>query len=231
MEVGKFMDRVRAQVGIKENPPGSNKVLYNTWYYGKEVSGSSYPWCMTFCQWCYAMSKVSLPIRTASCTELMNAAKKAGNWVTKDYRPGDLIIFTFNKNRTPQHCGIVEKADRGSIVSIEGNTSLTSDDNGGSVMRRTRSLSTVLGAFRPVFEEGIDMTVDEFIAKLTPKQAYEIQKKAEGYSDTLVLPTWARTEGYWKAMKDAGFIKNDTPEGHVKRDELASILGRMGLIK
>ena len=43
-----------AEVGVKESPKNSNKVKYNTWFYGKEVKGSAYPWCMTFVQWCFA---------------------------------------------------------------------------------------------------------------------------------------------------------------------------------
>lgn len=231
MEVSEFLKIVQAQIGIKEKPAGSNKVLYNTWFYSKEVSGADYPWCMAFCQWCYSVAGIKLPKRTASCTELMEAAKKDGTWVTKDYQPGDLVVFTFNQKRTPQHCGIIEKADRGSVVSIEGNTSLTSDDNGGCVMRRTRSLSIVLGAYRPTFEEGVDMTIDEFIAKLTPKQAYDLMKKAETYAASAKEPAWSVKAGSWKKLRDAGIIDSNTPEAHVKRDELASILDRMGLIE
>lgn len=231
MEVSEFLKIVRAQIGIKEKPAGSNKVLYNTWFYNKEVSGVDYPWCMAFCQWCYAMAEIKLPIRTASCTAFMNAAKKTGNWVEKDYQPGDLVIFTFNEKRTPQHCGIVNRADRGSVITIEGNTSVTSDDNGGKVMARTRYLSTVLGAFRPAFEEGIDMTIDQFIANLTPYQAYTLMKKAETYAASAKEPAWSIKAGSWKKLRDAGIIDSNTPEVYIKRDELASILDRMGLIE
>ena len=44
-----------AQVGVKESPANSNNVKYNTWYYGKAVSGSAYPWCCVFCVWCFAV--------------------------------------------------------------------------------------------------------------------------------------------------------------------------------
>ena len=27
------------QLNVREDPPGSNNVRYNTWYYGREVSG------------------------------------------------------------------------------------------------------------------------------------------------------------------------------------------------
>ena len=36
------------QVGVLESPAGSNKVKYNTAFYGREVSGNAYPWCMAF---------------------------------------------------------------------------------------------------------------------------------------------------------------------------------------
>ena len=68
----------RKQLGICESPPGSNNVRYNTWYYGREVMGSAYPWCMVFVQWVFAQAVVKLPVRTASCGALMNAAKARG---------------------------------------------------------------------------------------------------------------------------------------------------------
>lgn len=43
------------QVGVKESPAGSNKVKYNTWFYGQAVSGSAYPWCAVFVCWCFAV--------------------------------------------------------------------------------------------------------------------------------------------------------------------------------
>ncbi len=34
--------------GVKETPPNSNNVIFNTEYYGKAVSGKAYPWCLVF---------------------------------------------------------------------------------------------------------------------------------------------------------------------------------------
>ena len=79
----------RRELGTKESPANSNRVKYNAWYYGREVSGSAYPWCMVFVQWVFAQAGVKLPVKTASCGALMNAAKRAGRWVTGDYRSGD----------------------------------------------------------------------------------------------------------------------------------------------
>ena len=61
----------RRELGTKESPPNSNNVKYNTWYYGREVSGKAYPWCMVFVQWVFAQAGVKLPLRTASCGALM----------------------------------------------------------------------------------------------------------------------------------------------------------------
>lgn len=41
------------ELGIKESPPNSNNVKYNTWFYGRPVSGASYPWCCTFISWLF----------------------------------------------------------------------------------------------------------------------------------------------------------------------------------
>ena len=51
----KLVKIAESQVGVKETPSGSNKVKYNTWYYGRVVSGSAYPWCCVFVEWCFAV--------------------------------------------------------------------------------------------------------------------------------------------------------------------------------
>ena len=70
-----------AEIGTKENPAGSNKVKYNTWYYGRAVSGKAYPWCMVFVQWVFDRAGIAVPIKTASCGTLLNAAKSKGQAV------------------------------------------------------------------------------------------------------------------------------------------------------
>ena len=90
----RVLELARVELGTKEIPANSNRVKYNTWYYGREVSGTVYPWCMTFVQWIFSQAGVSLPVKTASCGALMNAAKRSGQWVTKGFRPGDVVIET-----------------------------------------------------------------------------------------------------------------------------------------
>lgn len=148
-----LLETAQRELGVKESPAGSNRVKYNTWYYGREVSGAAYPWCMAFVQWCCAQAGVELPVRTASCTELMTAAVRAGLWVTSDYQPGDIVIFDWQGDKRPDHCGIVELAlPSGKYTTVEGNTSVSSDSNGGQVMRRTRAASSILGGVRPKYD-------------------------------------------------------------------------------
>lgn len=51
----KLIEIAKAQIGVKESPANSNNVKYNTWFYGKAVSGSAYAWCVVFVLWCFAV--------------------------------------------------------------------------------------------------------------------------------------------------------------------------------
>lgn len=137
----------RKELGVKESPPNSNKVKYNTWFYGRAVSGSAYPWCMAFVQWVFAQAGVKLPHLTASCSALLDWYREnRPACVVKTPRPGDIVIYNFG------HTGIVEAAGGGTITAIEGNTSpgaAGSQSNGGMVCRRTRRTSLAAAFIRP----------------------------------------------------------------------------------
>ena len=154
--VSELLEIARRQIGVKECPPNSNNVRYNTWYYGREVSGSAYPWCAVFVAFVFDQAKVKLPIRTASCGALMRAAQSAGCWVTGDYRPGDVVIYDFPGGARADHCGIVESVDGSYISAIEGNTSSASDADGGAVERRARKFSQIVGAVRPSYDKEVE---------------------------------------------------------------------------
>lgn len=236
--VKKTLDIARAYIGTKENPKNSNNVLFNTWFYGKTVSGQEYPWCMAFCQYICAMAGIKLPIRTASCGDLMRASKKENMWVVRDFKPGDICIFDWSgKQKTTNHCGIVEEVvpDMG-VVTIEGNTSTSDNSNGGEVMRRTRANKYIVGAVRPIYdaeikkEDVLGMTIQEFIDKLTDEQAYNLLIKAQRHASILPEPTWSQAEGQWEKAKEKGVINGNNPEGIIKRDEVIAIMGRIGLL-
>jgi peptidoglycan hydrolase-like protein with peptidoglycan-binding domain len=78
-----------------------------------------------------------------------------GSWVTSGYKPGDLLIFDFGSPGI-DHIGILEKVNPdGSLITVEGNTGVGNDANGGAVMRRTRYTKNVIGACRPAYTEAM----------------------------------------------------------------------------
>lgn len=161
MTANELLNIARGELGITEEPRGSNRVKYNTWYYGRAVEGDSYPWCMVFVQWVFWTAGMARPVRTASCGTLMGAARKIGQWVTEDFLPGDVLIYDFPGGAATDHCGICEEAEGDCVTAIEGNTSISNASNGGQVMRMTRPLSRVRGAWRPLYEEDEEMKVYE----------------------------------------------------------------------
>ena len=138
------------QLGVTEQPAGSNAVKYNTAFYGRAVSGPAYPWCLSFLWWVFREAGFRL-YRTASCTVLKNRYRAARQWVTEGYRPGDILLFDFSGKRSrTEHAGLLERVEPdGTLVTIEGNTGSGSNANGGAVQRRRRKTSLVTGACRP----------------------------------------------------------------------------------
>lgn len=172
----RVLEIARGELGTRESPANSNKVKYNTWFYGREISGAVYPWCMAFVQWVFHQADVPLPIKTASCGALMNAAKKSGQWVTKGFRAGDVVIYDFPGGAVTDHTGIIETVTASGVTAIEGNTSETgSQSNGGMVCRKNRPYRQIVGAMRPKFEEEDEMD----IGKLTDAQILQLGKRLQ----------------------------------------------------
>ena len=92
--------------------------------------------------------------KTASCDTLYDWAVAQGIWHswTETPQPGDVAIFDFSGNHTRNaHTGIVKSYSGTTAVTIEGNTSITSNDNGGAVMQRSRSRTVIKGYLRPKY--------------------------------------------------------------------------------
>ncbi len=200
-------DRVLAiaagELGTAESPPDSNNVKYNTWFYGQEVSGPAYPWCMAFVQWVFAQAGEALPYRTASCFALLGWYKaNRPSQVVKRPRRGDIVIYSFG------HTGIVEFAGNETVTAIEGNTSpgaAGSQSNGGTVCRRTRKTSLVAAYIRPLEEKEVK-PVDN-----TPSPAHKAGVE------------WAVKNGILAGDKD-GNLKLSSP---VTRQQLCTMLKRL----
>lgn len=142
------------ELGYAESPAGSNRTKYGAWY-GQDGQ----PWCAQFVSWVLHNSGVSLPISSAKgfsyCPYGVEWFKQQGLWHTSEPQPGDMVFFDWypgTRKSGAWHVGFVEKVNAdGTITTIEGNTSLTNQDNGGKVMRRVRSQRLVLGYGRPEY--------------------------------------------------------------------------------
>ena len=147
-------DKASREIGVCENPPNSNNVKYNTWFYGHEVSGASYPWCAVFVSWLF--DGTGLCPKTASCLQMLEWFEQ-NRQVVKSPQEGDIVFFRYSTNaRRTNHVGLVVDVKGNTITTIEGNTSKDSNDNGGKVMRRKRSGKIVAYA-RPRYD-GVSIT-------------------------------------------------------------------------
>ena len=212
----RVLELARVELGTKEIPANSNRVKYNTWYYGREVSGTVYPWCMTFVQWIFSQAGVSLPVKTASCGALMNAAKRSGQWVTKGFRPGDVVIYDFPGGAATDHTGIIESVTASGVVAIEGNTSQAgSQSNGGQVCRKSRKYNLIVGAVRPRFEEdddlNIDMLTDADLVKLAGRMQAALAKQ----------PVSATLAPELQEARDRGITDGSSPGAFCTRAQAA----------
>lgn len=153
----KILNIAQCELGVKEEPAGSNTVKYNTAYYGREVSGSTYAWCAAFVWWVFRQAGASSLYygggKTAYCPTLLSYHKGLGEGVHGNYRPGDIIFFNFSGGTSASHVGICESWDGTFITTIDGNTGTDSESNGGAVMRRRRSAKYIVGAYRPYHSE------------------------------------------------------------------------------
>lgn len=150
--ISKLIKIAKAEIGTKESPSGSNKVKYNTEYYGKAVSGSAYPWCCAFIWWLFKQAGASSLFyggkKTASCTTLMNYYKSKGQF-SNTPKVGALVFYNWGSGSVAKHIGIVTAITSGGIKAIEGNTAVGNDSNGGEVMERVRTKAQILGYAYP----------------------------------------------------------------------------------
>ena len=187
MTAKEVLDIARGELGYKENPPDSNMTKYGKWF---GLNGQ--PWCMMFVMWCFKQAGYydALPVHTASCTTMMNSAKAKNMWVTSGFKPGDILIMSFNGSR---HVGIVESANPSAVITIEGNTGSGNEANGGQVMKRTRRYSNILGAVRLNYEEEEEMSYEQF-EKYMDRYNTEKAKKSPS-SVSAEARAWAEKNG------------------------------------
>lgn len=146
--INNIIAKAESQVGVKESPAGSNRQKY-----GEAYGYNGVAWCCIFIWWLFKECDASNLFygggKTASCTVLMNYYKSKGQF-SNTPKVGSLVFFQFDNDSYADHIGIVTAVNsNGTIETIEGNTGNGNDANGGSVMRRTRNKSVVMGYAYP----------------------------------------------------------------------------------
>ena len=174
MSLSKVLEVARGELGVTENPPGSNRVKY--WdAYDPKMQGQ--PWCVAFLWWVFQQAGERMAFfgggKTASCSVLLRWYKEQGLTVpVKDVQAGDIVLLNFHGGKDPEHCGLVTgKSDiinlstgtPYSIWTIEGNTSPSdgSQSNGGMVCEKTRYPSQIVGVCRPQYKQEEPMPKDD----------------------------------------------------------------------
>lgn len=148
-----LIDILTPEIGTKESPPNSNNVKYNTWFYGKEVSGKDYSWCMVLISWgLFQIGKPLVKIKDASgkivtfgytrgaagCSTALQAFKQLG-WIIpiEQADRNDIIFYDWDGNGAYDHVETFkQKLGTNSFETIGGNTGIGNDSNGGEVMLR-----------------------------------------------------------------------------------------------
>jgi hypothetical protein len=141
--------RAATQLGVTEYPANSNDGREIRKY--RESIGRGLPpapWCMYFIHWVFSPWIQLGGWASVQAFELWAADN--GKIVQRPFS-GDIVCYDWNHDRWHDHVGVVERVLalrwRGRVFSgwvrtIEGNTSVGNDSNGGMVMRRWRWINT-----------------------------------------------------------------------------------------
>jgi hypothetical protein len=139
-----ILEKAIQELGTNEVPMNSNKTKYGKWFGYDGV-----PWCGIFVSFCYHMAGVPLgnigfKLGFAGCQTAFAYFTKTKE-ITKNPQPGDIVLFDWNGDKRYDHTGLfVKKIDDQHFETIEGNTSVSNDSNGGIVMKRVRKYSQAI---------------------------------------------------------------------------------------
>ena len=132
---------------------------YNEWYYGADVSGEEYHWCVVFLEWVFdqAGARDLLYENTAGAEFFGLGFYKRGRLLKSGFKVGDLLLLHWKDGESDyvpgfpklNHCGIIIAVnDDGSYTTIEGNTG---DNPNGEVVIKRRYPELISAACRPAY--------------------------------------------------------------------------------
>lgn len=221
MSLSKVIEVARGELGVHESPAGSNRVKYNTAYYGREVSGQDFPWCVTLQWWIFQEAGERLAFfgggKTASCRTLLRWYEEQGLIVpVSEAQVGDIAIENFtgtikNGKLDTEHCGLVWKRDGNALYTYEGNTTPGEGNpeaqyNGGCVASKIRLPKNIVAVCRPQYKADDPQPVDDVTGHWAEKAIRRCMER-----------------GLLRGYPDGSF----GPDKPVTRAELAVILDRL----
>jgi hypothetical protein len=143
--MSKVVAIAQKEIGQGEVPLNSNKTKYGKWFGFDGVA-----WCGMFVSWCYdqagaPLGNIGFKKGFAGCQTAVAHYRKT-NRITTNPVAGNIVFFDWNKDGRHDHTGIFVRwiELNKTFESIEGNTAVGNDSNGGNVMLRTRKNINVL---------------------------------------------------------------------------------------
>lgn len=183
-----------------------------------------------------AGARYGLRVTRLNYNNIYGNSKSAYHAQTRDALDrGDLVIACMGKGNwtSSGHYVLVWKVE-GDVVYINDPASTKKSRTEGSYTLFKQQVKYYWTIERPEDirddEEELDMTVEEFIEKLTDEQAYNLLAKAERHASRLPEQEWSKDEGHWAKAQEAGITDGSAPERYMKRSEGMAILGRLGLL-
>lgn len=143
--MSKIVEVAIKEIGQGEMPLNSNQTKYGKWFGFDGVA-----WCGMFVSWCYNQAGLPLPKigfskGFAGCQTAVKYFKE-NNKITTTPQSGDIVFFDWNSDGRYDHTGIFVKwiIPNVKFQTIEGNTAIGNNSNGGKVMSRQRNNKNVL---------------------------------------------------------------------------------------
>lgn len=159
----KALEKAETQVGIREQPRGTNDGPEVRRYLQSVGLDPGNAWCMAFIYWCFEQARLELGMSSNPLTRtghVLTHWNKAGennirriSKVQATYdpslvRPGMIFIIDTGSPGGTGHTGLVEKVIGGRLITIEGNTNNNGSREGIGVFRRDgRKISSINKGF------------------------------------------------------------------------------------
>jgi hypothetical protein len=151
------LDFARAQIGVMEDPLGSNSGKKVNEYQDCAAVKYGDPWCMAFVYWCYNKAsekenRTNPLIKTGGVLDHWNKARCKKIKMDEAANNPGLVkpghIFILSTSGAFGHTGFVENVSGGILTTIEGNTNDGGSREGIGVFRRQgRKINTINKGF------------------------------------------------------------------------------------